>query len=99
MHDGFLFVYEQPNKTKPGIHYWACENYRDYGCKGRLIENEDGSFRASGKQHNHGRVHGKAEVQMWKLKAKEMAKNNEPTRNIVTSMGELSLVNILLLHL
>jgi len=27
------------------------------------------------------------------------AKNNEPTRNIVTSMGELSLVNILLLHL
>lgn len=94
LYDGFLFVYEQPNKTNSGIHYWACENYRDYACRGRLVEKADGSFRASGKQHNHGRVHGKAEVQKWKIRAKEMARNNEPTRNIVTSMGGLSLVII-----
>ena len=59
-----------------------------------MIEGADGSLKLSGKTHNHGRVHGKAEVQTWKSRVKEMAKNKVPTRKIVSTMGELSQVFI-----
>ena len=73
--DDYHFWFDKWDYSVPQKSYWCCKMKKYSKCRGRLIQDPDGSLRKGKFSHNHPPNDGEKEAMDWLVNARKLAKD------------------------